>query len=170
MKLDIGCGAKPKGDVNIELYPKKSEHRRGLVPPQTPNLVIADAHYLPLREKTFKIVIMIHLLEHLLHPIDALREAKRVSEKIFLTVPNNPINKECETHLYSWSKTSLQNLLSLVFDHIEIYYIEIYFHTPKTDLSRSRIWNLINHFPILSYPLRRFYLKLIKLELVAICW
>ena len=53
------------------------------------SLVLADAAYLPFREKAVDTVLLIDVLEHLIKPIKALQEAYRVaSTKILINVPN----------------------------------------------------------------------------------
>ena len=78
MKLDVGCGDKPRGDVNCDLFTGASRHftdeEHGLIDPkQIPNFVNCDSHYLPFRSNSFDVVIGNHLLEHCKHPYDVLK-------------------------------------------------------------------------------------------------
>ena len=69
MILDVGCGDKPRGDVNIDLAHNRSAF----------NFIRSDAQHLPFRDKTFKTTYVLTVLEHLNKPYDALREIFRVT-------------------------------------------------------------------------------------------
>ncbi|MFB0567523.1 MAG: class I SAM-dependent methyltransferase [Candidatus Bathyarchaeia archaeon] len=128
MKLDVGCGDKPKGDVNCDLYAGGSPHftdkDHGLIDPkQIPNFVKCDAHYLPFRSNSFDVVIGNHLLEHCKHPYDVLKEFRRVtSRKIMIEVPclRRITFRENPGHLFTWSEYSLRALLEQFFMNVEI--------------------------------------------------
>lgn len=82
--LDVGCA---DGElfscaklnityVDIDLY-------------DLPNFIRADAHDIPLKDKSFNTVVLAEILEHVYNPIQVLKEAKRLSyNKIVITVPN----------------------------------------------------------------------------------
>jgi len=59
-----------------------------------PNFVQGDAHNLPFKDKSFDVSIMAEILEHVDDPVQCLKEARRVSDKIVITVPNE----------YEWDK------------------------------------------------------------------
>jgi ubiquinone/menaquinone biosynthesis C-methylase UbiE len=97
--LDIGCGFVAYGlaaerlgasmsvgiDINYE-YLNKS---------MLDLFVLADAHAIPFRDHCFDIVLMVEVLEHLSHEIEALKEAKRVLKNrgiLLTTVPNSSIH------------------------------------------------------------------------------
>jgi ubiquinone/menaquinone biosynthesis C-methylase UbiE len=69
--LDVGCGDRPKGDVNLDLF----YYGRGM------NFVFGEAHHLPFRDETFARVYSKHCLEHLMNPLAFFKEAKRVLAK-----------------------------------------------------------------------------------------
>jgi len=52
------------------------------------NFVQANAHNLPFKDKEFDIAVLGEILEHVEDPIQVLKEAKRVANKIVITVPN----------------------------------------------------------------------------------
>lgn len=66
--LDVGCGDRPTGDVNLDLF------NYG----KCKNNVIAEAHQLPFKKNTFSKVYSKHCLEHFEDPIKFFQEAKRV--------------------------------------------------------------------------------------------
>jgi len=66
--LDVGCGDRPAGDVNLDrFYYGKWK-----------NFIIAEAHRLPFKNNAFEKVYSKHCLEHLEKPLMFFREAKRV--------------------------------------------------------------------------------------------
>lgn len=127
--LDVGCGDRPRGDVNCDLYVGKSPHftdkSHGLIiPKKIPNFVRCDAHFLPFRNNSFRLIIAYHVLEHCHHPFNVLREFHRVaSHKVVVEVPNlsKVLFRESPTHLFTWSKYSLCNLMEQFFSEVEIY-------------------------------------------------
>lgn len=65
--LDVGCGSKPKGEVNIHRFLHKTSHRTKTVNPQNVNIpdsTEADAHYLPFGKAIPSLVFCHQLLEH----------------------------------------------------------------------------------------------------------
>ena len=115
--LDIGCGDKPRGHVNLDLYTFESPHLRArgrrINPRQSQNFLTADAQHLPFRAKVFTDIYASHVLEHLPNPLQALQEWSRVAyRQIHIEIPNlKTIRHENPTHLYTWSRDSLFNLL-----------------------------------------------------------
>ena len=94
--LDIGCAEghyvismAKKGcfsiGIDISLPKVKRAEARNI---EKTKFLLADAEDLPFKANSFDIVLMTELLEHLLYPLKALKEAKRVSKKwILLSVP-----------------------------------------------------------------------------------
>jgi len=133
MILDVGCGSRPKGDVNVDLFVEPT-HRAGdftsLNTKKIKNFVLADAHYLPFRDETFEIVYSSHVLEHCLHPAQVLSEFHRVSSRtVYLEVPYGDKNPDdCPHHLYTWTMKSLEHLLSKFFSEVQVYTTETFAH------------------------------------------
>lgn len=79
--LNIGCGADTWGDVRLDVA------FNFLMDTFKPT-ILADAHYLPFKDRSFNIVKASHVLEHLKDPLKALDEMMRVAEaKIVLKFP-----------------------------------------------------------------------------------
>jgi len=67
--LDVGCGDRPTGDVNLDLF----YYGRGK------NYVIGEAHHLPFGNRVFEKVYCSNALEHFANPLAFFKEARRVS-------------------------------------------------------------------------------------------
>jgi hypothetical protein len=73
--LDVGCSARPKGDVNIGflrggLNPQTGERIQGeFMSPQkaqkTKNFLLADAAHLPFKDESFNVTFSGHAIEHI---------------------------------------------------------------------------------------------------------
>ena len=90
--LNVGCGTKPSGDVNVDLYIEPTFYRSGktkLNIMNYRNFHQADAAKLPFEDKSFDVVYSSHLLEHVENPAAVLREFVRVAKKqIIIIVPH----------------------------------------------------------------------------------
>lgn len=90
MILDVGCGASPRGDVNVDLLVPESDLRLGSIAccQRSRNFVRADVRFLPFRSACFDLVHCSHVLEHLDDWRDGLQELKRVScSKVAVILP-----------------------------------------------------------------------------------
>jgi len=113
MRLDVGCGNTPTGDVNVDL-PGSERHRSGvtLAVKRISNFVYASVYALPFCNDSFDEVVSFHLLEHLEIPLIALEEMIRVTKDLVtIVVPAFAYEGECGEHLYTWGEGSLFNLL-----------------------------------------------------------
>jgi ubiquinone/menaquinone biosynthesis C-methylase UbiE len=128
--LDVGCGGKPRGRVNVEPYVARSEERQTddqpLVKRAIPNLVVACAEYLPFKDEVFDSVFSSETIEHVNSPWLMLKELVRISRsRITLIVPfylgdyiaHNPWHK----HSFN-KKTVLAALHKLGCRNIEMLY------------------------------------------------
>ena len=81
MILDVGCGDRPRGTVNVDLNVGDSAHlyKRHSHLKAIQNFVCADAQHLPFRSNVFAKVLCWHTLEHLADPSLALKEMVRVA-------------------------------------------------------------------------------------------
>lgn len=122
MNLCIGCGHKPEGDVNIDLHVDGSQCGNvSLNVRRFDNFVLADGSCLPFKDGCFTLVVARHVLEHIPEPLKALKEWHRVccgAVKVY--VPSQYVNDLSPSHLYGWNKSSLKNLMSQVFIHVNV--------------------------------------------------
>lgn len=124
LSLDVGCGADPKGDVNIDAFPKdrKQDHREWN-PKDVKNFIVADGHKLPFLDGVFDVVYSSHTLEHTHTPFSVLKEMYRVSkDKVVLKIPSEMDTDQTKTHLFTWNCLTFKNLLSMLFDDVEVGY------------------------------------------------
>jgi len=164
--LDVGCGSSPEGTVNLDFFVGDTPHHKQVIDPGAiPGFVQGDAHSLPFPDDSFDLCIMSHVLEHLENPLQALREAARVAPRLIVRVPNNPTSREHPEHLYSWSRTSLGNLLRRVYDEVTVYEA-----TRPAYVADSRIFKLLGRVPTVGQALARWLGRVLSLELVAFCW
>jgi len=81
--LDVGCGDRPKGTVNLDCARAQSsdffESERKVNPARATNFVLGDAYHLPFRDNAFETVLCHHTLEHLAEAVSAIKELVRVS-------------------------------------------------------------------------------------------
>lgn len=116
--LDIGCGNTVEGDVSIDLFIVKSEHRIDINIEYSlfDNFIIADAQDLPFRNSVFQVVRCSHVLEHLKEPLKGIKEMSRVSKEMAIILVPTPMARDrTTTHLYTWSPWTLSNLIKLGF-------------------------------------------------------
>ena len=165
MILDVGCGSRPHGDVNLDRFTGTTSHHIGYIDGRRyMNFVQGNADTLPFRDEAFTTVYISHVLEHLPDTHKAVRELKRVSsDTVIIRVPNNPIHEHPE-HLYTWSQTSLINTLNRHFPSVTVYP-----HSSHYDLRHSRAFKLITHFKVIGLPFSRWFRRLIGVELIAVC-
>jgi len=98
MILDVGCGHRFSGDVNLDLFIEATHHRslnqrkvddKPLDVKSIPNFVKGTAEDLPFRSRVFDEVVCFHTLEHIPNVGKALRELVRVSgEVVRIVVPH----------------------------------------------------------------------------------
>lgn len=164
--LDIGCGSRPHGSVNLDLgLGANSHHKFDYDVKAIPNFTRGALPDLPYRSRAFDCVFCSHTLEHIPEPLKALREIARVSSKYaILIVPNNPVFNEFGEHYFSWSKTSFKKFCGLAFSQVEVRAQTRFFQLEghwlfkrlfRTAWARKRLPNLLS--------------SIFEVELVALC-
>ena len=122
LRLDVGCGTNPTGDVNCDLFTSKSPHRHGkaIFPKKNiRNFVKCDVNQLPFRQKIFYESSCSHVLEHKgIDCVKVLKEMIRVTEgKIIVVVPSRFAgrswlrHKQNVTHDKYFSVRNISNLV-----------------------------------------------------------
>jgi len=71
--LDVGCGSRPRGDVNIDIKLSDEWKRYG-----NRDFIYCDAHYLPLRSNSFDEAFCFVVLPYVRNEIQVVRELSRV--------------------------------------------------------------------------------------------
>jgi len=156
MILDVGCGADPKGDVNVDRFLEdRTQCFKAWFPWETKNFVFADAEYLPFKDKAFSLLLARHLIEHLENPLQALKEWSRVAEEVKITTPSAYNLDKTPTHLYTWNIFTLENLAKQVFPKVRVRY---------TGLRNVVYGRFLKRIPLLALVLNRF-----PSELEAVC-
>ena len=74
--LDVGCGNKPKGDVNIDVSRSLLSAKK-----RANNFVVADAAFLPFKNEAFDVAFSAFTIEHVKDPFLALKEMCRVAKR-----------------------------------------------------------------------------------------
>jgi len=89
--LDIGSGHQPnrRANVLVERYLTPTIHRttQTVVHPSDKYLIVADAHFLPFKDKSFDFAIASHIAEHVEDPVKFCEEIQRVSRHGYLETP-----------------------------------------------------------------------------------
>jgi len=146
--LDVGCGHRPKGDVNVDLFPEATAHRvvdqrvNDDVPLKVhdiPNFVRADACHLPFRDGAFGRSYSWHLIEHVQDPNLFLSEILRVSaEKVEVRCPNGEYlscrNETKPLHLHDFSLDWFREKLKVHLD---------WDFSFRWDYSQSEPWEIV---------------------------
>ena len=164
--LEVGCGSRPTGLVNLDIALGASvDHRHFYEPKKIINFIQGDGQQLPFKNKSFDKVVCYQTLEHMRKPYLALEEFKRISPLAVISVPNNPRIEEHDKHLYSWSKQSFESFLKEIYPYVEVHY-----YATINDLTKSRLFHLMDNFKSIKHrwrlSLRRFY----AFELVGVCF
>jgi len=113
--LDVGSGAIPRGNIQIDLPPLMSDehHRSKSIAPTV--YADANAKHLPFRDNVFSRVVCIHIIEHLFSPYYTLLEVKRVLKpngSLRIEIPNPKLwDHERKEHLYSWHPDTFHNIV-----------------------------------------------------------
>jgi ubiquinone/menaquinone biosynthesis C-methylase UbiE len=98
ISLDVGCGQRQRGDVNVDIYKPIKKPRS--------EFVLASSAHLPFKDDSFEQVFCHHMLEHLENPYPALKELIRVSSyTVKCIVPHG-------THPYSHIDTDHKSFFS----------------------------------------------------------
>lgn len=111
ISLEVGCGERPKGNVNVDLFIEETTQRflgRALKPKLIPNFIKASIDYLPFPDNTFETVFGFHVIEHTDDPMHSLRELIRVSSRNVIVKTPHRLSRTaalCRWHKHTFNKT-----------------------------------------------------------------
>jgi len=109
--LNIGCGSDPWGDVRVDVS-------CSFLTASFKPTILADAHYLPFKDRSFEVVKSSHMLEHLKNPSKALDEILRVvTKELVLSFPTEwdilPLLITPHRAVLKWAYLTRKNRLHL---------------------------------------------------------
>ncbi|MGN6565628.1 MAG: methyltransferase domain-containing protein [Thermomicrobiales bacterium] len=101
--LEIGSGDRPnpRSDVLVDRYIEDNTERGGNLKIDRP-LVVADAHQLPFKDKSFDYVVCYHILEHMDDPAQFIREITRVGKRGWIQSPSEIAEKLFHWPFHRW--------------------------------------------------------------------
>lgn len=144
MILDVGCGCRPRGHVNVDIYKNDSpETWRGFKGKNIQNFVQASGAYLPFKNESFDIVCSYSSLEHCEKYGLMLLEMLRVSKNaVIINVPHrfNRRSKKCKYHKQLFNRKWFFETLTKL-GYANFYIIDSQLHNYP-----------FNFFPLFSLP------------------
>ena len=104
--LDVGSGHQPnrRANVILEKYTAETIHRttQKIVIPIDKNLIVADAHFIPFKDKSFDFIIASHIGEHVEDPIKFCDELQRVADRGYIEMPGPLTEFLMPTKSHKW--------------------------------------------------------------------
>jgi len=165
--LDVGCGSKPWGNINLDLFQGANIHHRFEYSPRDiEKFVNSDGSRLPFRDKSIDVIVSRHCLEHIPEPLKAARDWERVAKKaVVIMVLNNPTLEEYQEHLYSWSLVSFKRFLEQVFPMVHVWA-----NTPLEDINKNSLFRRLLRIGLVKKPMQRLISRWLGLQITAICY
>jgi SAM-dependent methyltransferase len=165
--LDVGCGSKPWGNINLDLFQGASiHHRYDYTPKDIERFVNGDGSRLPFRDKSIDVIVSRHCLEHIPEPLRAVKDWERVARKaVVIMVPNNPTLEEYREHLYSWSVVSFKHFLEQVFPEVQVWA-----NSPLEEINKDRFSRRLLRIKLWKKPMQRFVSRWMGLQITAVCY
>lgn len=119
--LDVGYGDKPRGNVNCDLFIKKTVHRTSSInPKKIDNFVLCDSQYLPFKLNCFKEIICSHVIEHIKDPYKLLDELMRTCKHngtVYLSLPHRfSYGAKNKGHIHFFTRRWFEKNLKYPFD------------------------------------------------------
>ncbi len=137
--IDVGCG----DNKTKEFFEKIDMQWYGMDIKQSENLIIGDMNNMPFSDRFAHIIYCVHAYEHTEHPVQALKEFKRVLKPggvIFLSTPYPTFGQ-----IFGMDKTHINVLnewqLTKLFKYTGIEIIKLV--TIKPDLDNPSTWSII---------------------------
>ena len=165
--LDVGCGTKPKGDVNVDFFhgglnPQTGDQIQGLLmsPKRIKNFVVADAMHLPFKAESFNVVFSAHTIEHVPNPFLMLWEMCRVAKKkIIVRCPHRRSSGAVMPyHLNYFDENWFKNASDILgFESNQFVTSYEYLISSRLNkispyrLQKTLIWSALEHFERLKF-------------------
>ncbi len=101
--LEIGSGDRPnpRSDVLVDRFIEDNTERGGNLRIDRP-LVVADAHHLPFKDRSFDYVVCYHILEHMDDPARFIGEITRVGRRGHIQSPSEIAEKLFHWPFHRW--------------------------------------------------------------------
>jgi ubiquinone/menaquinone biosynthesis C-methylase UbiE len=137
--LDVGCGDKPSGSVNCDLFVSDGKHRENktvLKPKNIPNFIVCDVKHLPFRSNCFDLVFSSHVIEHIPNPALMLSEMDRVSRnRVKVICPHGfgdrLARRDKKLHINSMSGAWFKQSAAVLGCAVSVDYSQYYFFPHK---------------------------------------
>jgi uncharacterized protein YbaR (Trm112 family) len=112
--LEIGSGDRPnpRSDVLVDRFIEDNTERGGNLRIDRP-LVVADAHQLPFKDRSFDYVVCYHILEHMDDPAQFIREITRVGKRGWIQSPSEIAEKLFHWSFHRWYVNQIDGRLIL---------------------------------------------------------
>jgi len=153
--LDVGCGHRPKGEVNVDLHVEPTAHRCAdqrvnddapLNVHGIPNFLVADGLHLPFRDGAFRKVYSWHLIEHLVNPRGFLEECCRIAtEEVEIRCPNGDPELKYGREAYGESKPLHLHRLTREWFEAGLNGFSGWDWSVGFDWSQSEPWEIVVH-------------------------
>jgi ubiquinone/menaquinone biosynthesis C-methylase UbiE len=160
--LDVGCGANPKGTVNIDFVRSGINlHIGGFMkdPQAIANFVVADACHLPFKNEAFNLVFSSHVIEHVSEPTKMFDELCRVAKaKVIVRCPHKVGSGAKRQHHLSyfdeaWFKQKAESIGLTHSEHVTAYDFPISNRLPNSIIEKVKkriiIWKILRHIEFL---------------------
>jgi len=109
--LDVGAG-----DGKLGEYLNPGHHYTGIdETPRGPSVLVGTAYELAFEDDSFDTVVLAEVIEHLLHPAEALEQAYAVARHQVIVSTPNPFNTDQIASVF-WNGYNIENI-----NHIALY-------------------------------------------------
>lgn len=120
LDLDVGCGFRPTGMVNIDpldfgkdVFAGEHFFRRD--PRSIPNLIVALGEYLPIRDNVFEKAYSKGVIEHTENPSKFLKEMFRVTKDYIKIIVPHRFWQQPKYHIIVFNMKQLEDFLKKMF-------------------------------------------------------
>ena len=117
MILDVGCGYRPRGAVNLDLRDLRFAGANSLKrdPRSIPNFILGDGCHLPFKDGIFDEVFSKGVIEHTPTPQLFFMEMIRSSKEFIYLICPHRFHKDWDEHITYFNLTWFETLLQRLF-------------------------------------------------------